>query len=229
MTEIMSKNTPYCPPFVEMAPIIPEDEVGAVAVKHMVVSDETASLQRLGGLFSGKGGEWRDFESGTYCKLVNKEKQTIEMSDTPMERRTNLDFIRNAHGDVLIGGLGIGMIIVPLLMRDNIVSITVVEINKDVIELVWKHIVTLPRRCTLRLFNEDVIEWRPAEKGVKFDSLYFDIWPDICADNWDEMKAISRSWWHWRTPKKENPDAFMSLWRKEDVQREAYKENDYYW
>ena len=39
------------------------------------------------------------------------------MSNTYMERWTNMNFCDYAHGDVLIGGLGIGLII--LAIQDN--------------------------------------------------------------------------------------------------------------
>ena len=44
---------------------------------------------------------------GRYARLfVNG---TMFMSDTPMERNTNYAVVRNAHGNVLIAGLGIGL------------------------------------------------------------------------------------------------------------------------
>jgi len=226
----MNNKPAYCPPFEEMVKIIPEGTAGNMVISHMTLSDEQVQSQKMLSMFSFSGGygrEYYDLKAGTYCKLTDNGKWTIEMTDTPMERRTNLGFIGDAHGSVLIGGLGIGMIIVPLLTRENVTDITVVEIDQNVIDLVWSHIDALPRTCELDIICADVMTWRPP-KGVKYDSLYFDIWPDICGDNWDDMKKISRSWWHWRTPKKQNPDAFMSLWRKEDVQREAYRDN-YYW
>lgn len=227
----MRNKARYCPPFVEMAPIVPEGSVGNVSISHMVMEDERVQHEKLMSMMSftsGYGRETYDLQAGTYCKLINDGRKIIEMTDTPMERRTNLEFIRNAHGSVLIGGLGIGMIIVPLLTRESVTDITVVEINQDIIDLVWSHIDALPRTCDLNIVCADVMTWRP-ENGIKFDSLYFDIWPDISGDNWDDMKKISRSWWHWRRPKKENPDAFMSLWRKDDVKRDAYRDYNSYW
>ena len=52
----------------------------------------------------------------------------IMMSDTPMERNTNRDFIQKANGDVIIFGLGLGLVIIPLLKNENVKSILVVEL-----------------------------------------------------------------------------------------------------
>lgn len=45
---------------------------------------------------------------GTY--VVLRQSGQVVMSNTPMEKRTNDEFVENAHGHVLIGGLGIGMV-----------------------------------------------------------------------------------------------------------------------
>mgnify|MGYP000786328328 FL=1 len=42
------------------------------------------------------------------------------MSDTPMEKETNRDFVHNAHGNVLIGGLGIGLIILAIQNKEDV-------------------------------------------------------------------------------------------------------------
>lgn len=62
-----------------------------------------------------------------YVRLFDKMKKQVVMSDTPMEKHTNQEFLDAAHGDVLIAGLGIGLIVMPLLDDPEITSITVVE------------------------------------------------------------------------------------------------------
>lgn len=49
---------------------------------------------------------------GKYIRLLHND--ACVMSDTDMERMTNLDFCVNACGDIIIGGLGIGMIIMAI-------------------------------------------------------------------------------------------------------------------
>ena len=49
---------------------------------------------------------------------------------------TNMDFCCNAYGDVLIGGLGIGMIILAIQDKSKVKSITVIEKNQEVIDII---------------------------------------------------------------------------------------------
>lgn len=99
------------------------------------------------------------------------------MSDTEHERMTNREILYRAKGNVLIAGLGIGMILHPILENENVQSVTVLEKEKDVIDLVSE---TLPRK-KLQIVNADVFEWSPP-KDAKYDCIYFDIWSDGAAD-----------------------------------------------
>ena len=101
-----------------------------------------------------------------YVRLFVRGK--LVMTDAEFERATNRDFLRKAHGDCLVFGLGIGLILDPLLKRCN--SVTVVEKELDVIAIVG------PSFPTCKVFCGDVWKWRP-ERGRRFDTIYFDIWP----------------------------------------------------
>ena len=69
---------------------------------------------------------------GEYVRLINKHD--CIMSNTPMELQTNQDFINNAYGDVLIAGLGIGLIVLPIQNYCN--SITIIEKSNDIIDII---------------------------------------------------------------------------------------------
>ena len=71
---------------------------------------------------------------GKYIRLLHNGE--CVMSNTDMERMTNLDFCVNACGDIIIGGLGIGMIIMAIQDKPEVKSITVIEKNKEVIDIV---------------------------------------------------------------------------------------------
>lgn len=71
---------------------------------------------------------------GKYIRLTHNDE--CVMSDTNMEKRTNSDFCVNAHGDIIIGGLGIGMIIMAIQDEPEVNTITVIEKNQEVIDLV---------------------------------------------------------------------------------------------
>ena len=58
------------------------------------------------------------------------------MSDTNMEKRTNLEFVRNAYGNVVVGGLGIGLILMAIQDKEDVRTITVLEKSKEIIQMV---------------------------------------------------------------------------------------------
>lgn len=128
------------------------------------------------------------------------------MSETPMEHRTNSWFIFHAHGDVLIGGLGLGMIILPIQDEENVKSITVIEKSEDVIQAVKPQ---LPLNDKVRVIQSDVFSFKP---GQKYDCVYMDIWfyPDEEAH--EQMKTLKRRYGHYLKPKSESPNRFNECW-----------------
>ena len=148
---------------------------------------------------------------GEYIKLhVNGR---LMMSDTGMERISNKPFINNATGKVLIAGLGIGLIIHNTLPNNSITEITVIEKYQDVIDLVAPKF-NDPR---LNIICADIHTWEPP-KGTKYDTIYFDIWPDICVENLSEIRSL-----HARFKSRKAPNGWMNSWMKEFLQKQKRK------
>lgn len=144
---------------------------------------------------------------GKYVRLTHGKE--LVMSDTPMEKRTNASFVVNAHGDVLIGGLGIGMIIMAIQYHEKVRSITVIEKNQEVIDLVASQLSFNPK---VRIIKADVFTWKP-EKGQRFDCIYMDIWNTISVDVYhNEMKPLKRKYGHYLKPLSESPNRFNACW-----------------
>lgn len=145
---------------------------------------------------------------GDYVRLsVNGQ---LMMSDTGMERISNVDFITKANGKVLVAGLGIGMIILNILDKKDVSEVIVIEKYQDVIDLVEPKI-SHPK---LKIICADIFEYKTNEK---FDTIYFDIWPEITVDNLEEIKLL-----HNRFKSKvnrSNPNHFMNSWMKEFLQK----------
>ena len=155
-----------------------------------------------------------------YIRLI-KKGDGIMMSDTPMERNTNADFIRNANGDVLIFGLGLGLIVLPLLSDTDVKSITVVELYQDLIDLVEPILKPHDTQNKLKVVQGDCFNYKPAE-GSKFDSIYFDIWISISDENYEEQKKLGRMYSKYLN--RSNPNAFSDAWLKSHYQKERAKE-----
>jgi hypothetical protein len=106
------------------------------------------------------------------CILKNNDK-VILMTDTNFERLTNKYFLENASGDVLIFGLGMGMIIYPLLNSTNINTITIVENNQDIIDFVYPKIQERDTNSKVTVVNGDSNTWHLTDNS-KYDFIYFD-------------------------------------------------------
>lgn len=201
------KDGPSGFPF--MAGIVPAGVRGDVTVEHMTITDGGG----IHAMLHGNG-----TTNGTYAILKIKGHGVV-MSDTDMERRSNLTAILNAKGDVLIGGLGLGMIVCPMLRNPAVRTITVIELNPDVIAVTepavrrWgqANVGAERVRDVLAVVQGDVFTWKPA-KGQKFDAIYFDVWPDICDDNLDGIAKL-----HNRAKSWKRPGGWMNSWQADNL------------
>lgn len=107
--------------YYDMAELLEDRQIGEWKLEHFTVDDHRNWQARIEGI-----------TPGTYVRLIHG--WDCVMSNTNMEKRTNMDFCCNAHGDVLIGGLGIGMIILAIQDKSEVKSITVIEKNQEVID-----------------------------------------------------------------------------------------------
>src|SRR5258705_8091316 len=104
------------------------------------------------------------------------------MTDSEFECYTNYPFLRRAFGDVLIAGLGLGLILRPLIESNEVTSITVIEQSADVIELIRPHY-----DCKkLSVIQADATTWKVPAKRYNF--VYLDIWANV--PNEDNLPEI---------------------------------------
>lgn len=115
---------------------------------------------------------------------------TLMMSDTPDEKRDHHEAVHQANGRCLIAGLGIGMVLNAVAMKECVSHIDVVEISQDVIDLVLPHYSALyPGK--IECYCASIFDWKPA-KGVMYNMAWFDIWNDLCTDNLKAMEQLHR-------------------------------------
>lgn len=155
--------------------IVPEGRSGPWRVACVDVPDSVVSRIRE-----------RHFEPGRYTQLWHDRRGLI-MSDTPAERWDHLPFVRAAAGDVLMSGLGLGMCLGAILKKPTVTSVTVLEIESDVINLVSPSYTDK----RLMIIQADARKWEPL-KGKRFGAVWHDIWDDICGDNLPEMHSLNR-------------------------------------
>lgn len=111
---------------------------------------------------------------GNYKVLMMDGK--VAMSTLPFEIEMFKDFIDKAEGEVLIAGLGLGVLIERIL--DKVVKIVCVEKNQEIINLINV------RNEKVEIVCDDIFNYKPSQK---FDCIYFDIWSSYSEENLKDM------------------------------------------
>jgi hypothetical protein len=208
--------------FPEMAELVPQGAKGRASVHHVTVDAEGGRTACY------VYGEFKTpSPPGTYVSLrvMNDAGQAqVMMSDFHYERSTCAEVVRRAHGDVLIAGLGVGMILHPIVKKQQVRSVTVVEKYQDVVDLISP---TLPRNRKLSIVTDDIFRWQPPHDR-RYDVIWFDIWPDIEACRLPEMGRLHR---RFRAHLNDsNPRRWMESWHRretaEAVRRHQMREMD---
>lgn len=99
---------------------VPEGQAGDYTIARFTVSKEEEEYGKLRAVISFRG---RYVSAGTYTKLVRGD--TILMSDTRDEIRDAYSIILHARGNVLINGLGLGMVARGCLINPDVHSVKV--------------------------------------------------------------------------------------------------------
>jgi len=196
---------------VSMVNIIPPGKSGNVRLEHYTATAQGSALFNLRSAINHK--PETAIIPGNYVRLIVGPH--LMMSDTPFEARTNRDIIEAARGDVLIAGLGMGMVLVPILRNPKVTSVTVVELSSDVIKLVHKPLLangpfTENEKMKLVVVEGDIFDFTPMPK--RFDVIYFDIWPTIAKDNLSEGRALKKQY-----RKSLRPGGWMKVWVEDDM------------
>lgn len=182
--------------YKEMSKILSDKKQGNAEIKHFTVCEYDFRAVIRDGLIP----------DNEYVKLIIDDE--IMMSDAPMELASNELIINNAHGDMLIAGLGIGLILLPIAEKQNVNSVTVIEKNQNVIDIVSPQ---LPIDSKVKIINADIFDYTPERK---FDCIYFDIWPEICRDHADEYNYLYDKYTDWL---KDTSDVWIKCWQEDYV------------
>lgn len=116
------------------------------------------------------------------------------MTLTPVDLDTCEEAIQAAHGRVVTFGLGLGYYAYMVSEKEEVESVTVVELSPDVIRLFENHILPqMPNRHKIKIVNADAFEY--AERVMPneaFDLAFVDTWRDASdgAPMYKKMKAL---------------------------------------
>lgn len=102
---------------------------------------------------------------------VDYEWKTV-MADSIIEIADNLPFVAKAYGDVLITGLGLGIVPHMLVDKPNVDKIVIIEKTSEVVDIVTPH---LPA-ADITVVVSDAFTYTPKQQ---FDCAWHDIWTTI--------------------------------------------------
>lgn len=128
--------------------------------------------------------------------LRNRDGTVLDQDDAP-------------DGNVLIAGLGLGMILHPILGKPEVARVTVLERSEHVIKLVGPTVRSSPK---LDIIQANVFDWVPPKGSPKWNVIYFDIWAHLDIENLAEMARLHRKFGRYRD--KADPDNWMESWAR---------------
>lgn len=114
--------------------------------------------------------------------LVDTELLYVVMSDSIYEQQLNRKIIENARGDILLLGYGLGFIVQLLMVNPAVTSITIVEKQQEVLDLVASQLVLNDK---VRVILANALEWMP---DMQFDVIY-----DDCDYSPEDIQRIEAS------------------------------------
>lgn len=114
------------------------------------------------------------------------EDDKVWMSDSPLEVESYKGAVELAKGDCLVSGLGIGLL--PTLIEQKANRIDIVELNRDVVDLVYPQI----RSEKTRVIRDDIFHYLDTT-DKKYDFIHVDIWGDITAPMLEIEKAREKA------------------------------------
>lgn len=165
---------------------VPEGQVGNWKVERFEVSEKDAAFEQIRAVMHGG----RGVPAGHYTRL--KRGGALVMSDTPDEIRDHLCAIGRAKGNVLINGLGLGVVVQAMLNKPEVEHLTVIEISPEVCQLVGEHY-QARFNGKLNIIEADAFDWQPP-KGERYNVVWHDVWDHICSDNLPEMHRLHRKY-----------------------------------
>jgi len=104
---------------------------------------------------------------------------SIWMSITPMEVQSHVVPIMRATGKVGIAGLGMGYSALRIASKEDVTVVDIWEDDARVIDFFKRNFSDRPEFKKMFFHCGDALVGMP---GEKFDSVYLDIWQDLCGD-----------------------------------------------
>lgn len=155
-----------------MSTILKEGKIGSFEITKRIIHKGTVL-----GMYNSKEGRITKGEYQFDYPLVTLDESGCTwMSDAQFEVEGAIGAVTAARGDVLIAGLGIGLL--PTFIKDkkSVRRIDIVELHQDVIYLVFNQIAS-PK---MRIIKDDIFHYLSTTPN-RYDFIHIDIWNSITA------------------------------------------------
>ncbi len=102
------------------------------------------------------------------------------ISICPSEVLSMQEQIREAHGKCLVLGLGLGYYAFHTALKQEVESITIVELSENVIEIFQKELLPhFPNKEKIKLVKGDAIAFMEDVRSGEYDFCFADIWEGV--------------------------------------------------
>lgn len=192
----------------------PEKKVGNVEIK---IVHYTKGLYRMENV---KGYEYLEVKRKIRVTTLKINNETV-MVDDPLHWIGMEELAYHSVGNVCVAGLGLGLIVHHLINNQNIESIDIFEINKDVIDLISP---LLPKDKRINIINDNFFTEPFRQK--KYDTIIIDLWVgengnfEICGTK-EKVPMLL----YYTRVKFNNPQSKVFMWGiRDSTINPAYKE-----
>jgi len=108
-----------------------------------------------------------------FLVLLNGDGELV-MSNSNSMLRHYKPYLDSSNGEVLMSGLGLGIILLPLLLDNRVTKIDIVEKDIDIIDYVYvKRLKKLDINNKLNIINDDIFTFKTTNT---YDYILLDTW-----------------------------------------------------
>ena len=135
----------------------------------------------------------------------------VVMVDDPLHWIGMQRLAEHATGNVLIIGLGLGLIAHHIVKNDKVTNVDIIEINPDVAHLISKNKL-LPKDERLHLFVENGYEWtgsKPYDTVIVDILVSTDVPGEVIAAGFDDVLSPMGTWGYFKW---KHPEAAVYIW-----------------
>ncbi len=139
------------------------------------------------------------------------EKGRIWMTITPNEIETMRGAVDQAFGHVVTFGLGLGYYAYMVSEKDDVESVTIVDMNADVINLFTQYILPqFSHADKIKVIKADAFEYADQHLTPgKYDVVFTDLWHDVS----DGMAMYLRM----KQYEQQSPDTLFTYWIEQSI------------